>query len=289
MNKIMLVDCSEKVSQFVAGLLGDNCSLSNIAFDDDLLPKDFRMILLEAEGHLERIKTKISILRHACDFRDIPIIVINQQEDRVPIEHFLNAGATEVLSMDMPDGACRQILQGHLIPNRKPLEKEMAYLSPFIENTIKVLQTMAGTQARFREVYFNNDMRIFGDISGIIGLSGNSDGTVAITLYWDLARKIIARMMKVKQEHINAEYIHDGAGELINMISGSTKKMFKGTPFHFNLSLPTVVAGSGHHLGHPDGSSIALLIFDTDEGAFVVQVCLKPKWEVAPNQPRQEP
>ena len=288
MNKIMLIDCSVQVEQFAAELLGDNCSLSNIAFEDDLLPKDFSMIILEAEGLLERIQTKISILRHACEFRDIPIVVIKQQEDTIPIEHFLNAGATEVLTMDMPPGACRQILRGHLIPNRKPLEKEMAYLSPFIENTIKVLQTMAGTEASFREVYFNNDMRIFGDISGIIGLSGNSEGTVAITLYWDLARKIIARMMKVKQEQINAEYIHDGVGELINMISGSTKKMFKGTPFHFNLSLPTVVAGSGHHLGHPDGSSIALLIFDADEGSFVVQVCLKPKGEVEPDQHHQD-
>jgi chemotaxis protein CheX len=276
----MLIDCSEQVSQFMADLLGHNCNLSNIAFEDDLLPKDFRMIILEADGLLERIKTKISILRFACDFRDIPVIVIKLQEDNVPLEHFLNAGATEVLTMDMPPGACRQILQGYLIPNRKPLEKEMTYLTPFIENTLKVLKTMAGTEASFREVYFNNDMRIFGDISGIIGLSGNSEGTVAITLYWDLARKIIARMMKVKEEHINAEYIHDGVGELINMISGSTKKMFKGTPFHFNLSLPTVVAGSGHHLGHPEGSSIAVLIFDVGENSFVLQVCLKPRGEV---------
>jgi chemotaxis protein CheX len=288
MNKIMLIDCSVQASKFLADLLGDNCSLSNVAFEDDLLPKDFRMIVLEAEGLLERIKTKISILRHACDFRDIPIIVVKHNEDVVPLENFLNAGATEVLTLDMPPGACRQILKGYLIPNRKPLEKEMAYLSPFIENTVKVLQTMAGTEATFREVYFNNDMRIFGDISGIIGLSGNSEGTVAITLYWDLARKIIARMMKVKQEQINAEYIHDGVGELINMISGSTKKMFKGTPFHFNLSLPTVVAGSGHHLGHPDGSSIALLIFDAGESAFVVQVCLKPKGEVEVDPHQQE-
>jgi chemotaxis protein CheX len=252
-----------------------------MAFEDKIFPQDFRMIILEADGLLERVKTKISIIRFACGFSDIPVIVIKQQEDKVPIEHFLNAGATEVLALDAPPGACRQILQGYLIPNRKPLEKEMAYLSPFIENTIKVLQTMAGTQASFREVYFNNDLRIYGDISGIIGVSGDSEGTVAITLYWDLARQIIARMMKVKQEHINAEYIHDGVGELINMISGSTKKMFKGTPFHFNLSLPTVVAGSGHQLGHPEGSSIAVLIFDVDEHAFVLQVCLKPKKKVS--------
>jgi chemotaxis protein CheX len=112
---------------------------------------------------------------------------------------------------------------------------------------------------------------------------------VAITLYWNLARRIIARMMKVQQERINAEYIHDGVGELINMISGSTKKMFKGTPFHFNLSLPTVVVGSGHQLGHPEGSSIAVLIFDVGEDSFVLQVCLKPKKKIPQEtRPAQE-
>lgn len=281
MNKIMLVDCSVQVSKAVAELLADNCSLSNTTYEEDINPKDFGMIILEADGPLEMVTTKISKIRFACAFSDIPIIVIKQREDSIPAEHFLNAGATEVLALDAPPGACRQILQGHLIPNRKPLEKEMTYLSPFIDNTINVLQTMAGTQASFREVYFSNDMRIFGDISGIIGLSGESEGTVAVTFYWDLARIIIARMMKVEQEQINAEHIHDGVGELINMISGSTKKMFKGTPFHFNLSLPTVVVGSGHQLGHPDGSSIAMLIFDVDEQAFVLQVCLKPQKKVS--------
>jgi chemotaxis protein CheX len=153
----------------------------------------------------------------------------------------------------------------------------MEYLKPFIENTVMVLEKMASVQAVFQEVYFADDLRIYGDISGIIGLSGNSEGTVAITLYWDLARKVIANMMTVPEEKINAEYIHDGTGELINMISGSTKKRFKGTQFHFDLSLPTVVVGSGHHLGHPEGSSIAVLIFDVGQEAFVLQVCLKPR------------
>lgn len=278
----MLIDCSAQISKTVAELLGDSCGLSNVTFEDEIDPRAFRMIILEADGSVETVKKKISKIRFACNFSDITIIIIKQQEDRVPIEHFLSAGATEVLALDAPPGACRQILQGYLIPNRKPLEKEMQYLSPFIENTTKVLQTMAGTQASFREVYFSNDLRIFGDISGIIGLSGNSEGTAAITLYWDLASIIISRMMKVEQEQINAEYIHDGVGELINMISGSTKKVFKGTPYHFNLSLPTVVVGSGHQMGHPDGLSIAVLIFDVGESSFVLQVCLKAKSDGGP-------
>ena len=277
MNKILLIDCSEQTTKAIADLLGDTCSLSNQAFNDRTIPNDTNMILLEAEGPIESVGTKISRIRYACKFSSIPLIVIKQEDDNATIEHLVSTGASEVISLDAPEGAIRQILNSYLIPNRMPEEKEMEYLNPFIENSIEVLRKMASMEATFRQAYFSNDMRIYGDLSGIIGLSGNSEGTVAITLYWDLARKIIARMMNVSETNINAEYIHDGTGELINMISGSTKKKFSGTPFHFELSLPTVVMGSGHQLGHPDGSSIAVLIFDVEESAFILQVCLRPK------------
>ena len=277
MYNIVLVDCTAEVTQKIAGLLSDTCSLSNRAFSDDFEPNEARMIIIEAQGPIESSAHKVSSIRKSCSFKAIPIIVINDGDDFATIEHFICAGATEALSLAAPPAACRQILQGHLIPNRTPLEKEMAYLQPFIDNTLTVMKKMVFTEAAFREVYFAEDLRIYGDISGIIGLSGVSEGTVAITFYWDLARKLISRMMKVPEEKINAEYIHDGAGELINMISGSTKKQFKGTPFHFDLSLPTVVVGSGHQLGHPEGSSIAVLIFDVDDRSFVLQVSLKPK------------
>ena len=277
MNTILLLDCSAEATRTIAALLSDTCSLSNRAFGDDFEPENARMIILEAQGAVDASAKKISTIRKACSFRAIPIIVIKDGDDLVTIEGLLSAGATEVLALDAPPAAWRQILQGHLIPNRTPLEKEMTYLTPFIENTVVVMKKMAFIETTFREVYFSNDLRIYGDISGIIGLSGTSEGTVAITFYWDLARKVIANMMKVAEDKINAEYIHDGAGELINMISGSTKKQFKGTPFHFELSLPTVVVGSGHQLGHPEGSSIAVLIFDVGDQSFVLQVCLKPK------------
>lgn len=276
MNQIVLIDCSEAVSRTIAGLLSETCTLTHQAYGDGFDLETTRMVLLEGTGPVDTMAAKVSRVRKACCFRAIPIIVIKAEDNNEISELFLNAGASEVLALDAPPAACRQILQGHLIPNRKPLDKEMAYLTPFIENTVTVLKKMASVDATFREVIFSDVLRIFGDISGIIGLSGTSEGTVAITFYWDLARNIIANMMNVPMDKINAEYIHDGAGELINMISGSTKKQFKGTPFHFQLSLPTVVVGSGHQLGHPDGASIAVLIFDVGKESFILQVCLKP-------------
>ena len=275
MNKILLIDCSPEVTKAIADLLGDKVVLESSSFGDEMILKDFRMIILKSDKEMESVLKKLRKIRHNCNFSNVPIVLIKEEEDHLPIEYFLTSGATEVLALDALPAACRQILMGYLSPNRKPLDKEMEYLAPFIDNTVNVMKTMASMEPTFREVWFSKEFKIFGDISGIIGLSGNSEGTVAVTFYWPLARKIIAQMMNVEEDEVNAEYIHDGVGEIINMISGTTKKNFSGTPYYFELSLPTVVVGSGHQLGHPDASSIAMLIFDVEQTSFALQVCLR--------------
>lgn len=276
MKPILLSDCGPEVSILLAELLGEKTHLLNEPFENHKKLDDCRMVVLETHSDRKKVLSRISKMRYACNFRNIPIIVMRGRGDRAPIQQYIMAGATEVLSLTDPPAACRQILQGHLIPDRRPLDQEMEYLNPFIENTVNVIHTMASGKAVFKEIYFSNAFRIFGDISGIIGLSGDAEGTVVLTFYWDLAWKIISGMMQVPEEAINADLIHDGVGELINMISGSTKRNFVGTRYHFELSLPTVVVGSGHQIGHPEGASIAILIFEMDNSSFAVHVCIKP-------------
>lgn len=277
MKPILLNGCSSEVALLLADLLDEKGLLVEESFKDHDTLEKYRMVVLQTQSDEKLVLSRISKMRYASNFRNIPIIVMRRGEDRFPIHSYIMAGATEVLSLTDPPAACRQILQGHLIPDRKPMDQEMMYLKPFIENTANVLKTMAAGKAEFRDVYFSNVFRIFGDISGIIGLSGEAEGTVVLTCYWNLAWKIISGMMQVNEDAINAELIHDGVGELINMISGSAKKSFVGTNYHFDLSLPTVVVGSGHQIGHPEGASIAILIFDMDNSSFAVHVCLKPR------------
>lgn len=278
MSKILLNDCGPEVTQMVNKLLGEKIAVQNSSFDAAKSLQQFNMVILEAGNKKpEELFQQVKSLRYACNFRNIPIILIKNQSDNRPNHSYIMAGATEILSLQDPPLACRQILQGYLIPNRQPLEQEMEYLTTFINSTRHVLKTMASMEAEYKELYFANDFRIFGDISGIIGLSGEAEGTAVITFYWDLARKVISQMMRVTDDKINAELIHDGVGELINMISGFSKKSFIGKPYHFELSLPTVVMGSGHQIGHPEDSSIAMLIFDMEKSSFALQVCLKTK------------
>jgi len=280
MKPILLNDCGPEVSHLLAGLLGEKTPFLNERFAENERLDKYRMVVLETRTDQRQVLDQISKMRYSCNFRNIPIIVMKGRGDHFPIHYYITAGATEVLSLNDPPAACRQILQGYLIPDRNPLSEEMEYLKPFIDNTVHIIKTMASGTAEFREVYFSNSFRVFGDISGIVGLSGDAEGTVVLTCYWDLAWKIISRMMQVQESDINAELIHDGVGELINMIGGSTKKSFVGTHYHFELSLPTIVVGSGHQIGHPEGASIAILIFDMENASFALHVCLKPNKKI---------
>jgi chemotaxis protein CheX len=277
MDKIAAIDCGQDTLKALTGILGEEIELSSESFDgiQDLL--NFRMIIIEGNGNQNDILQRIRKLRYACYFRDVPIILINRRAGIEFIEPYATSGATEVLSLEDPYEAIRQILKGYLIPNRKPLDEEMGYLDSFIKNTINVVQTTALVEAKFKEVYFTNDFRMFGDISGIIGLSGEAEGILGITFYWPLAKTIIANMMGVNEDHINADLIHDGVAEIINMISGSTKKDFVGKPYHFEISLPSVVVGSGHQIGHAENTPIAVMIFEVNFQFFALQLCLKSK------------
>jgi len=274
-DEVLLMDCQPELMQTLSELFGDQVSLQTEISGKNL--NGFKMVVIQDSEDRDGVLRSIRSLRYALKFRNVPLVLIRNKETRTPVQQYIMAGAAEVLSLGDHPAACRQILKSYLIPSRQPLDQEQEYLVPFINNTRHVLKTMAAVEAEFQEVYFSNDLRIFGDVSGIIGLSGEAEGTVVVTFYWNLARTIIAKMMQVDGEGVNAELIHDGVGELVNMISGASKKDFVGKPYHFELSLPTVIVGSGHQIGHPDDASIAVLIFDVGGDSFALQVSLKPR------------
>jgi len=277
MNRILGIDCSPHINKSVIELLGGKVSIHNNPFQEGMSLDEYEMVILEAGRDQQYNVQQIRSLRYACNFRNLPIILVRSTRNHIPSQVYIMAGATEVLTLSDSPAACGQILNGYLIPNRKPLQEEWEYLTPFVKNTCNVLETMASLHVEFEDIYFSNGIKIFGDVSGIMGLSGNAEGTLVVTFHWSLAQTIIAKMMGIGEDKLDAELIHDGVSEIINMISGSTKREFVGTPYHFDISLPSVVVGSGHQVGHVHDTSIAVLIFRVGSQYFSLYVCIKPK------------
>lgn len=281
MKKILGINCSPKAEIAIVKLLGKDAYMVYEKFHDGMILNDCDMIILWMEENRAQIEQQICKLRYACNFQNIPILLMHEQKQDIPSQPYIIAGATEVLSLFDPAAASKNIINGYLIPGREPLAEELEYLHPFIKNTCHILKTMAGMDVEFKKIYFSNTIRIFGDVSGIMGLSGNAEGTLVVTFYWDLAKTIIAKMMETEENSIDAELIHDGVSEIINMISGTTKKEFVGKPYHFEISLPSVVVGPGHQIGYLHNTSVAVLIFQTGNKAFALHVCIKPKIAVS--------
>ena len=68
--------------------------------------------------------------------------------------------------------------------------------------------------------------------------------------------------------------IKDAVGELTNMISGQAKASLTKTKYHFNISIPTVVKGTGHEISHKKETPNIVVTFTVDNFEFALQVCL---------------
>lgn len=277
MSKILINDCDHPVIDALMGIMENTVEIVKKPFDKKTDITEFGLVLLGIDHDPKTSMERMKHLRYAARFRNIPILLVQGRERLDDADFPFPSGAKSILSPEYPPAALSQMLQGYLMPGRKPKQTEMQYLTPFIESTQKVFSTMASMNVTCNRVYFKNDYNILGDVSGVIGLSGKAEGMVVITFYWDLAQEIISRIMGVERHTISPELIHDGVGELINMISGAAKKYLTETPYYFQLSIPTVFVGWQHEIGHPEKASVAVLVFDCEERSFAVQVSLTAK------------
>ena len=83
--------------------------------------------------------------------------------------------------------------------------------------TMDVLKTMANTDALFKGVTAKPDYIGTGDISAIIGITGDSgEGMVGISFSTKLASLIVSRLLGQTPESISGDDRCDGIGELVN-------------------------------------------------------------------------
>ena len=58
---------------------------------------------------------------------------------------------------------------------------DLQLVQPFINATINVLQTMAFTTALACPPYLKNEQVAKGDLSGVIGMTGDANGTLSVS------------------------------------------------------------------------------------------------------------
>ncbi len=159
----------------------------------------------------------------------------------------------------------------------KPASVNVEFINPFIESTKNVFKTMVNIDVERDKLYLKEGHEMYGDISGVMGLSGAATGSVVISLPKGIALKAVGNMLGEEAgTEITADTC-DAVSELINMISGQAKASLTKSKYHFQISIPTVVQGSGHEITHKKGTPNVVVLFKTNTGdKFAIQVCLSP-------------
>ena len=148
------------------------------------------------------------------------------------------------------------------------------FINPFLEATMSVLKTMATLEVTPGKPFIKKDSAANGDVSGIVGFTGEAEGSLCLTFSRGCILHTISRMLGEEQKEINDD-VKDAVGELTNMISGDSRRRLQEIGHTFQGSIPSVVSGPGHEVKHITRGPILSIPFGTAGGNFVVEVCFK--------------
>ena len=152
------------------------------------------------------------------------------------------------------------------------------YIQPFIKVCESVFHEFCKTEVKAGRVFFvSKDEYISNwDISGIIGLSGEASGAVAISLKSVTAYKVTKFLTGQEHNSIDSD-VTDAVGEIINTIAGNVKKNFE-EQLRIKISLPTIVKGVAHTIVWPSEKTriicIPFSIFSNQE--FCLSIAVDP-------------
>ena len=155
---------------------------------------------------------------------------------------------------------------------------KIEYLNPFIFATRKVLKMMAYMDSKPRKPYLKEqgETKGLGDISSVIGVSGECKGSIGITFTTKCILQIAYQMFSEEYDGLTDEVI-DMVGEIVNMVSGDARQELVKLGFHFSAGIPVTTYGEGHDLIHAVKDRVIVIPFETNHGDFVIETCFDSK------------
>lgn len=151
---------------------------------------------------------------------------------------------------------------------------DVKLINPFLNGAKEVLQKMASVASTVGTPYIKQDDRATGDVSGVIGLTGDAIGSLAISFSESSICGIAGAMLSESFVQANQD-VFDAVGELTNMISGVARTYLEKDALTVWAGIPAVVFGKDHYIKHVLKSPSIVIPFTTEYGSFFVDVCIK--------------
>ena len=145
---------------------------------------------------------------------------------------------------------------------------------PFVQATLKILDTMAGISATAGKPYIKKDHVATGDVSAIVGVTGDKTGTISVSFTRPCAIALVRGMLG-DDIHDVLQDTQDAVGEVTNMVSGQARAGLQTMGITLQGSTPTVIVGDGHTIRHISHSPVVAIPFASEFGEFTVEFCFE--------------
>ena len=146
------------------------------------------------------------------------------------------------------------------------------YILPFIESVTNVFETMLQLEVQVGTPSIKPDDANAHDVSGIIGMSGDVEGTIVLGFPTATAERAVGAFTGMEMDAKHEDFA-DAIGELVNMVSGGAKAKF--TNRKVSITCPSVIVGEHHTVsGRKDIVTIHIPV-DCDLGTFSVDVSIR--------------
>ena len=158
----------------------------------------------------------------------------------------------------------------HAPSKENPMDPSLA--KPFIKATKDVLAAMAALEVSAGTPYIKKDRMARGDVSAVIGITGDKQGTFSISFDRKTAVHIVKQMLGDAIEDILQD-VQDAMGEITNMISGQARVGLVEMGLKLQGSTPSVIMGDNHTIAHMTSAMAIAIPFTCEAGTFTLEFC----------------
>jgi chemotaxis protein CheX len=150
------------------------------------------------------------------------------------------------------------------------------YIQPFVDATVKVLETMAFTTPKLKKIGPWEKKLAAGQIVGIIGLSNENEnlkGFMSLGFTESSICSIVSNMLGEEFTNICDE-TREAVGEIANMISGQARQGLSSKGIKLQAALPSVISGKDLVVDGSEQTPNVMISFETEAGPFEIGVCI---------------
>jgi chemotaxis protein CheX len=153
---------------------------------------------------------------------------------------------------------------------------KVEYINPFIDSTKKLMEIMVGIQQfEKKSVTVEHRLASMFDVSAIIGVTGDCDGSIVLSFSEGVAQEMLSRLLGEPVDDFNDD-VCDAVGEMVNIITGNAAAQLQESGMsNLNRAIPKVLLGKGQAIKVSPNTPCINIEFSTELGGFALQVCLR--------------